>query len=259
MKRYVLEEMIWPEVQEALSTVKVALVPVGSCEQHGPNGTFVVDSAISYETAKRLAERCGDKVLVFPPVTYGYSAHHMPFPGTVTLRVNTLTAVLVDIAVSISKHGFEKILFLNGHGGNNPSLMSAVQILKYEHKISAFWTSSSQGVLGPDLIDQFFPHRDRTFSGHADEIELSTAMFLRPDIVREKREAGIKQESIFNDCPNFVPGTQGVWNWKNDMTLNGSQGDARKASAELGEQMNEIIMERLEVLVDKIIRHTPTY
>jgi len=258
MKRYVLEEMIWPEVEKALSTVKVAIVPVGSCEQHGPNGTFVVDSSVAYEMSKRLAELCGEQVLVFPPVTYGYSAHHIPFPGTVTLRVNTLTAVLVDIAVSIAKHGFEKILFINGHGGNVPSLTSAVQILKYEHRVSAFWSGCDPSLVAGGA-DRYFPERDKSFSGHADEVELSYAMYLRPSVVRENREKGIKQLSIFNDCDTFVPGNQGVWNWKNDMTLNGSQGDARKASAEIGEQIVTDILDQLEILVEKIIRHTPTY
>ncbi len=259
MKRLVLEEMIWPEVEEALSTVKVAIVPVGSCEQHGPNGTFVTDYTVAYEMSKRLAERCGDKVLVFPPVTYGYSAHHMAFPGTVTLSVNTLTSVLVDIALAIAKHGFEKVLFVNGHGGNVPSLTSAVQILKYEHKVSAFWSSCGPSIIPGGGADRFFPDREKPFSGHADEVEMSYAMYLKPELVREKREKGIKQVSIFNDCENFVAGSQGVWNWKNDMTFNGSQGDARKASAEIGGRMVEEILDQLEILVEKMLRHTPTY
>lgn len=253
MKRLVLEEMIWPEVEAALPEIKVAVIPVGSCEQHGPNGTFVVDTVRAYEMSKLLAERCGEKILVYPPVTYGYSAHHLPFPGSATLRINTLTAVLVDIALSVTQQGIDKVLFVNGHGGNNPSLMSAVQILKYEHKVSAFWASCY--TRNRKL---YFPDLDMSFSGHACEVEMSQTMYLRPDIVRDEREKGIKQLSIFNDCDDFVPGTQGVWNWKNDMTLNGCQGDARRATPEIGKAICEEALEYLTELVDKIISHQPT-
>lgn len=83
-------------------------------------------------------------------------------------------------------------------------------------------------------------------------------MYLRPDIVRDNREKGIKQLSIFNDCDNFIPGTQGVWNWKNDMTLNGSQGDARKASPVIGEQIVTEVVKSREELVNKIISYNPS-
>ena len=100
MDRLILEDMIWPEVAEVLPEIKVALIPVGSCEQHGPNTTFVTDTVRAYRIAKLLAGRCGHKVICFPPITYGISSHHMDFPCSATLRVSTLTAVLVDTALS---------------------------------------------------------------------------------------------------------------------------------------------------------------
>ena len=71
MDRLILEDMIWPEVAEVLPEIKVALIPVGSCEQHGPNTTFVTDTVRAYRIAKLLAGRCGHKVICFPPITYG--------------------------------------------------------------------------------------------------------------------------------------------------------------------------------------------
>ena len=121
MDRLILEDMIWPEVAEVLPEIKVALIPVGSCEQHGPNTTFVTDSVRAYRIAKVLAGRCGHKVICFPPITYGISSHHMDFPCSATLRVSTLTAVLVDTALSAVHYGIDKVLFVNAHGGNKPA------------------------------------------------------------------------------------------------------------------------------------------
>ena len=107
MEKLVIGQMTWPELEQELEHIKVALVPVGSCEQHGPNTTFVTDAARASSFAEKLAERCGKKVVVFPPVTYGLSLHHMDFPGTVTLRVETMMNLLEDIGVSIAKHGIK--------------------------------------------------------------------------------------------------------------------------------------------------------
>lgn len=259
MKRQVLEEMIWPEVAEALPNIKVGIIPVGSCEQHGPNMTFVVDSARAYGMSKLLAERCGNKVLVFPPVTYGISFHHKDFPGTVSLRVNTMTAMLVDIALGVVSHGIDKVLFVNGHGGNNLCLMSAIQILKQEHNVCAFWTNCGSSILGKG-IEKYFSDLEPGFYGHACEVETSQTMYLCPEIVREKREKGMKQPGMFTEPGTFVSGSsQGVWNWKHDMTWNGCQGDARRATAEIGEQYSLEVLDYLEKLVDKIIAHNPTF
>ena len=86
MKALILEEMIHPEVAEILPKVEIAVVPVGSCEQHGPNTTYTTDTARAYAFCKMLGEHYGDKLLICPPVTYGISTHHMAFAGTVTLR-----------------------------------------------------------------------------------------------------------------------------------------------------------------------------
>ena len=84
MDRLILEDMIWPEVAEVLPEIKVALIPVGSCEQHGPNTTFVTDTVRAYRIAKLLAGRCGHKVICFPPITYGIFSAFVP--RTVSLR-----------------------------------------------------------------------------------------------------------------------------------------------------------------------------
>ncbi len=245
MEKLIMNRMTWPELNAELENIKVALVPVGSCEQHGPNTTFATDAARAESYAERLAERCGNKVVVFPCVNYGLSLHHMDFPGTVTLRVKTMMSLLEDIGVAIAQHGIKKILFLNAHGGNFPALEGAVITLKQEHGIEAYWSAigseiSLGGLTGlPKLI------------GHACEVETSSCMYLCPEVVREKREKGQVQDSMLTH-DSFIKGGA-AWSWKNDASLNGALGDARKASYEVGKRMTEESLDYMEKLVDEII------
>ena len=164
----------------------------------------------------------------------------------------------LDTALSAVHYGIDKVLFVNAHGGNKPCLMSAVQILKQEHDVTAFWTPVGSELLEGG-IQKYFPGIQPGNFGHACEMETAQCMYLRPDIVREHREKGINQTSIFTDRTAFVPGGgQGVWNWKHDVTLNGALGDARKATAEIGEAMTNEVLDYLERLVDKIIDYKPT-
>ena len=130
MKAYILDEMIHPEVKELLPKVEIAVVPVGSCEQHGPNTTYNTDTARAYSFCKLLGEHYGEKLLICPPVTYGISTHHMAFAGTITLRPETYIEMLKDIAIALHKHGIKRILYVNGHGGNSSSLNVAITSLK---------------------------------------------------------------------------------------------------------------------------------
>lgn len=245
MEKLVIGKMTWPELAAEMDNIKVALVPVGSCEQHGPNTTFATDAARAASYAEKLAERCGNKVVVFPCVTYGLSLHHMDFPGTVTLQVETMMHLLTDIGVSIAKHGIKKILFLNAHGGNFPALEGAVITLKQNHGVDAYWSAvgseiSLGGLTGlPKLI------------GHACEVETSSCLYLCPELVREERIPGIMQDSMLTH-DSFVKGGA-AWSWKNDASLNGALGDARKATYEIGKEMTEASLAYMEGIVNEII------
>lgn len=245
MNKLIISKMTWPELEAELEHIKVALVPVGSCEQHGPNTTFATDAARATSYAEKLAERCEEKVVVFPCVTYGLSLHHMDFPGTVTLRVETMIHLLEDIGVSVAKHGIKKILFLNAHGGNFPALEGAVINLKQQHGVDAYWSAiGSEISLGsltglPKLI------------GHACEVETSSCLYLCPELVRENLVPGIMQDSMLTH-DSFVKGGAS-WNWKSDASLNGALGNACKATYEIGRAMTEASLEYMQKIVDEII------
>ena len=251
----IMDELTWPELKAELPNIKVALVPVGSCEQHGPNTSFATDAARAYEFAKLAAERLGHKVVVFPCVNYGISLHHMPFPGTVTLRVETMLHLLEDIAISIHKHGIKKILFLNAHGGNYPALDGVVVDLKQQYDIQAYWTPIGSEIYvrsGQAGSSNDFP----PIIGHACEVETSHCMYLKPSIVSKELQPSDMQDSMYTRKSFVAGGT--AWNWKYDVTLNGALGDARKSSWELGKEMTDCALDYIEKLVNEIIEH-PEY
>ncbi len=115
-----LQLMSWPEVESYLERSHGIIVPIGATEQHGPTGLIGTDSIC----AETLAWRAGDlaDAMVGPTVTVGMSEHHMRFPGSVTLRPTTLVAVVRDVVLSLARHGFRRVLFVNGHGGNTASI-----------------------------------------------------------------------------------------------------------------------------------------
>jgi creatinine amidohydrolase len=125
-----LAELTWTQVEEYLQKDDRILIPIGSTEQHGPTGLIGTD----FLTATSIAEKVGDrlKILVAPSINYGMAFHHLGFPGSAALTPTTLIAVVCDVIDSFARHGFEKIYFVNGHGGNIASITSAFCEVKTE-------------------------------------------------------------------------------------------------------------------------------
>ena len=118
-----LERCTWQEVEDYLEGSKGILLPVGSTEQHGPNGLIGTDAICAELVARGVGETTG--AMVAPTLNFGMAQHHMAFRGTMTLRPQTLLAVLVDLLNSLAQHGFERCLVINGHGGNMATIMAA--------------------------------------------------------------------------------------------------------------------------------------
>lgn len=113
----------WPEVEEYLTRSRGVIVPIGSTEQHGPTGLIGTDALCAENIARGVGAAA--QALVTPTISVGMAVHHMGFAGTLTLRPTTLISVIQDYVTSLAEHGFERIFFLNGHGGNIPTIESA--------------------------------------------------------------------------------------------------------------------------------------
>lgn len=253
MKAYVLDEMIHPEVVQILPRVEMAVVPLGSCEQHGPNTTYNTDTARAYAFCKLLGESYGEKLLICPPVTYGVSIHHMAFPGTVTLRPETYIELLKDVAIALHKHKIRRILFVNGHGGNASAINVAVHALKYSYGIDAYYTGMGFGVFDDAVTPEMGWSEKR---GHASESETSQSMYLCPEVVRKDLQKGQVVENFIvrgKEAPFRYGGM--AFQWERDASANGALGDARLSSLEAGKRLNDVALERVKRMIDYILEH----
>lgn len=113
----------WPEVETYLNTSTGIIIPIGSTEQHGPIGLIGTDAICAEIIAKGVGE--ATQAMVAPTLNVGMALHHTAFPGTISLRPTTLIQVILDYLTCLTKAGFTRFFFINGHGGNIATLKAA--------------------------------------------------------------------------------------------------------------------------------------
>lgn len=248
-----LSDLTSREFADRGGDVRVALLPVGATEQHGPNLGMGVDWRVADELARRVAQRVHPVAVALPPLPYGLSAHHLGFPGTISITASAFTAVVKDIAESLARHGIRKLVIVNGHRGNEAVIGVVTTALAYEsgiEAVSSFWMTQ-----GADAISR---HRKTDRWGHACEIETSLAMELTPDLVRhDALEAGdlIEDYGPFED--NYQPFALTTPRSFASRTRNGAFGDARQATPEAGAEIAEAVVERVSTFVEAFARRPP--
>ncbi|MGG1401663.1 creatininase family protein [Bacillus salipaludis] len=248
MEGYNLTRMTWKEVEEALKSVQVAIIPVGAHEQHGPHMVESCDAVLAERMAKRLGERMFPYAVVTPTVNMGVSEHHMNFPGTISLNPSTLIAILHDMISSLKHHGIKKFLLLNSHGGNQSTLNVASLTLTKELDVEVYYAKTTasakksiQNYIGSSLF------------GHSCEREVSEALYLAPEIVRmDQLEKGdIQEEGRWKQLRPGKP-IQGFYRYE-EMTQNGCIGDATKASFAIGREIVEESLDNLSAELFKLL------
>ena len=134
------EDLKGTEISSVLSESSIILLPVGAIEQHGPHLPMSVDRVIAEETAKAIVDQCGDDldIWLLPTLSISKSNEHNWSEGTISLRYETLMAVLQDIGESLSKTSAKKLVLLNGHGGNTTLLNTALRELRLNHSLETF-------------------------------------------------------------------------------------------------------------------------
>ncbi len=234
-----LARLTWPEAKEALAQARVAVLPVGSCEQHGPHLTLDTDARIAVAWAQRLAGDLGPAAILCPPLGYGLSEHHMAFPGTLTLRPDTFLGFLADVVESLVRWGIRRVLVVNGHGGNVDAIRLAARAARRQHGVLM------AAVMWAQLAADDIAARARSVRyGHACEIETSVAMVLAPECVHRNRIAAprpVRVADPLTDPPRAcVDRPFSFEEWTED----GALGDPRLASEELGRELVEAAYEK---------------
>src|ERR671924_1760421 len=142
--------LTWPEVAEAASEDRVCLIPVGTLEDHGHHLPIDADLRIVAEICRRATDEAADETVLLPPIPHGYSPHHMDFPGPITIAWETFTRYVTDVGTSLARHGFRRLLFLNGHGSNQNLVETAARLVGLEHDgvlaAAAFYLTSPRSL-----------------------------------------------------------------------------------------------------------------
>ena len=225
----------------------VALLPVGAIEQHGPHLPLDVDAYDAQRLALEVAERCSNpRPLVLPMIPYGVSYHHDDFPGTVSVGPDTLAAMVHEIGVNVAKQGIEKLVIINGHGGNIPALHYAAQLINRDAHI---FTCVDTGETSDTDVDRLASaHNDV----HAGEIETSTTLALRPEVVR----MDLAKSSVPRFSSRYLDfsSKRGIgWYGRTlKITESGVMGDPTLATAEKGRKMWDLMVANLVELIEDI-------
>jgi creatinine amidohydrolase len=179
-----LPHMTSPEVAELLTRSDMALIPVPSIEQHGPQTPTGTDFYAGVERAKLIAQRTD--VLVAPILFPGQSPYHMEFPGTITLSAETLERVYFEAAQSLIRHGFRRFLFLNSHAGNQYVTRFVVDRINQETPAVAIDLNDAVDSLSrrPPRQTSDTAGRSAPFDRHGGVGETSTALYLFPSLVQ---------------------------------------------------------------------------
>jgi creatinine amidohydrolase len=227
--------LTWPEVAEVAGEHRVCLIPVATLEDHGHHLPIDADLRIVEEICRRAAAAAPEDIVLLPAIAHGYSPHHMDFPGPITIGWDTFTRYLVDVGTSLARHGFRRILYLNGHGSNQNLAEMAARLVAVEHpevvSAAAFYLTSPEGLAEIERV------RDSVRGGMAHACELETSIYLAidPDAVDM---ALAQDEQSYPETSHawfdWSDGSLKMMPWWSSFSATGVQGRPTLATAEKG-------------------------
>jgi creatinine amidohydrolase/Fe(II)-dependent formamide hydrolase-like protein len=248
---YMLGELTWPEARDRLKRVDLALLPVGALEQHGPHSPLDTDAFDAAYLAERVAEACSEpRPFVLPLIPYGVSYHHEDFAGTLSVTNETLARLVYEIGIGAARNGITKLVIVNGHGGNAPTLQFAAQMINRDAHIFACVDTGETS--DADIAAMAETPNDV----HAGEIETSTTLAVRPHLVDMARAR--KFVPRFSSTYLDFSGKRSVeWYARTKrISTQGVLGDPTRASREKGERIWETMVRNLVELVEDLKRMT---
>jgi creatinine amidohydrolase/Fe(II)-dependent formamide hydrolase-like protein len=247
--RYLLAELTWPEAEAHFKRVDVALLPIGAVEQHGPHLPLDTDAFDADCLARRVAAACSTpRPLVFPPIAYGVSYHHQDFSGTLSVSPETQARLVYEVGMSAARCGIKKLVMVNGHGGNAPALHLAAQMINRDAHI---FTCVDTGETSDEDIQELLGASNDV---HAGEIETSTTLALRPDLVKMKLAPRMVPRFSSHYLDFTSKRSVGWYAHTKKISKSGVMGDATKATAEKGRRIWEVMTRRLVELIEDLKR-----
>ena len=237
-------KMTAAEISAAGSDVPVIL-PIAAVEQHGPHLPVSTDRMIAEHFCREIEEAIGAQVLILPTISITCSRHHQSFGGTLTVLHQTFIHYLSEVLDSIAEAGFENIVILNSHGGNQASANLVVESWGVSHPDCRLTLLTWWRAAGDELLE--ITERGLGGVGHAGEFETSLMMLIAPELVRSDAIARGGNIPTYEWAESdMLRGARGlVHRTTRQMTENGVFGDPTAASAEKGRQITEVVVDQL--------------
>ena len=233
----------------------VAVLPVGATEQHGPHLPLSVDADIASAVVERAILKLTPSVpvLVLPMIPIGVSPEHADFPGTLTLKPDTFIRLVVEIGESVAAAGIERLVIVNGHGGQPGAIDLAAQELRRHRGMLVVPVNSF------DLYDARarFPADEIKHGIHGGAVETSIMLHLKPSSVRAKktRDFASATKRMAGRYKRLSPQGKSGFAWQaQDLNPAGVVGDARRADAPRGRALVEEAALRLAELLTEAAR-----
>ena len=259
-----IHELKSPEVQTYLEKDDVVLLPIGSTEQHGKHLPLMTDAAQAVAVAEGVAERTG--VLVAPPLWYGWSPFHLCYPGSFSLRPETLASVVEDVVNSLVHGGFKRVIIVSGHTTMNYVPVDPVA-LRVRQETGAYVAVVDVGLIARREIADTL---ESAYDGHAGEWETSFMLFVHPELV-DMSDVPVNVPEIDKDLfPAHIPGDPRIDGNTYQLypTLEeyrrssepgeGATGDPTLATKEKGQKIFEAMVRNTTSVVMEARRHEVT-
>jgi len=234
---YIADET-WTDLRDPYAEESLAIVPVGSTEQHGPHLPLATDHLIAEAYAREAADRTG--FLLTPSIRIGVSPHHRQFTGTMWADAPAFREYVESVTRNLAYHGIDRVVYVNAHGGNVEPLREVGRRLRDEEVLYAIEWMWDESI--PELVDESFEHN----GPHGGPKETAMIQHLAPELVHDDRLAEARDGGIANmadaDARRF--GARTFYDAA-DNTDNGVLGDQTDATAEKGQRLFEAASDQL--------------
>ncbi len=239
-------ELTWPRLRQVPRDTTVVVAPIAACEQHSRHLPTITDTLLVTAVAEGLEQRLPEQVLLLPTQWLGASAHHLRFGATLSAEVDTHIDLVCDLLRPLLDDGYQRVLLLNGHGGNIDTMQVALRRLQTRYPDRQLSAGSYWDLAEKELAA--LAEGPRKVMGHACEFETSMVLALRPELVR--------REEIKDDPPKAEPALRGLY-VAEDMkqrTDHGAVGYPERASAEKGRAFLAAAIERSVEVVQALLK-----
>jgi len=245
--------LTWTDIQAMPDKENVVIIqPVGAIEQHGPHLPIIVDSAIGAAVIGKALAKLDANVPAYalPTLYYGKSNEHWHFPGTITLSAETLLAVLTEMAQSVYRAGFRKLVLMNSHGGQPQIMEIAARDIHLKYEDFLVFPLFTWRV--PHIAKELLTPQELEYGIHAGDAETSLLLSILPEQVKMERAVAEYPQGLPEDSLLSMEGKLPFAWVMRDLTKSGVLGDATVATREKGDRLLESVSDGWVMVIQDI-------